>query len=166
MTNWEKDNRRKKFYVLVPLMTLFLLLLYEQGALHFQFALGPANYVAETTSPRDARYRKTHLRYKVWVQRHLRNNLIQWFPNFFLAAEPIVQVKIQNEKHKNVNCFGSEGRKSRLWALSTWPLYSQKGDFLGGRGVPRISDPEEPLEVPRVPQISDPEGLTEVNQHA
>lgn len=51
MTNWEKDHRRKKLYVLVPLMIFFFLLLYEQGALHFHFALGPANYAAEPSHP-------------------------------------------------------------------------------------------------------------------
>lgn len=42
----ETAEERKKFYIIVTLTVLSFFLLFEQGPPHFNFALGPANYVA------------------------------------------------------------------------------------------------------------------------
>ena len=39
-------GERKNVYILVSLVTLFFFLLFEQGVLHFHFALSPVNFVA------------------------------------------------------------------------------------------------------------------------
>lgn len=55
MTLWQvlknimHEEGRKKLYVLVPIINGTFFLIFKQQALHFYFAFGPANYVADSS---------------------------------------------------------------------------------------------------------------------